>query len=60
MREVCENPSSAIHYVLVCKNEVARTNTSNPLSLVLYNLLHEFADVFPDELLSVSKPADLG
>src|SRR3989337_208761 len=50
MREVCENPSSVIHYVLVCKDEAARTNTSNHLPLVLSNLLQEFAVVFPDEL----------
>ena len=50
MREVCKNPSSVIHYVLVRKDEVAKTNTPNPLPLVLSNLLQEFADVFPDEL----------
>jgi hypothetical protein len=50
MRVVCENPSSVIHYILVCKDEVARTNHSNPLPLVFSNLLQEFADVFPDEL----------
>ena len=50
MREVCENPSSVIHYVLVCKDEVAKTNTHNHLPLVLSNLLREFVDVFPDEL----------
>ena len=27
MREVCENPSSVMLYVLLCKDEVARTNT---------------------------------
>ena len=50
MREVCENPSSAIHYVLLCKDEVAKTNPSNPLPLVFSNLLQEFADVFLHEL----------
>ena len=50
MREVCENPSSVIHYVLLCKDEVAKTNTPNPLPLVFSHLLREFADVFSDEL----------
>src|SRR3989337_382212 len=35
MREVCENPSSVIHYVLIFKDEVAKTNMPNPLPLVL-------------------------
>ena len=39
MREVCENPSSVIHYVLLCKDGVAKTNTPNPLPLVFSNLL---------------------
>jgi hypothetical protein len=50
MREVCANPSSVIHYVLLCKDEAARTNTSHHLPLVLSHLLQEYADVFPDEL----------
>jgi len=50
MREVCENPSSGMHYILRCKDEVAKTNTPNPLPLVFSNLLQEFVDVFPDEL----------
>src|SRR5215216_6272348 len=50
MREVCDNPSSVMHYVLVCKDEVAKTNDHNPLPLVLSSLLQEFPDVFPDEL----------
>src|SRR3954463_1715274 len=28
MREVCENPSSVLHYVLLCKDEEPKTNTS--------------------------------
>ena len=39
MREVCENPSSVIHYVLICKDEVTKTNTPNPLPLVFSDLL---------------------
>ena len=50
MREVCENPSSVVHYVLVCKDEAPKTNTSHDLPLVLSSLLQEFQDVFPDEL----------
>ena len=50
MREVCENPSSVLHYVLVCKDNASQTNTSHTLPLVLSSLLQEFQDVFPDEL----------
>ena len=50
MREVCENPSSVMHYVLVCKDEAPKTNTSHDLPLVLSSLLQAFQDVFPDEL----------
>ena len=50
MSEVCENPSSVIHYVLLCKDEAPKANTSHDLSLVLSSLLQEFQDVFPDEL----------
>ena len=50
MREVCEKPSSVMHFVLVFKDEAPNTNTSHHLPLMLSNLLQEFADVFPDEL----------
>ena len=50
MREVCENPSSVMHFVLVCKDEAQKTNTSHDLPLVLSSLLQEFQDVFLDEL----------
>ena len=50
MRELCENPSSIMHYVLLCKDEVERTNTSHNLPLFLSSLSQEFKDVFPDEL----------
>ena len=50
MREVCENPSSVLHYVLLCKDEATTTNTPHPLPLVLSNVLQEFVDVFPNEL----------
>ena len=39
-----------MHYVLLCKDEVVRTNISRNLPLVLSSLLQEFKDVFPDEL----------
>ena len=50
IRGVCENPSSVLHYVLVCKDNAPQTNTSHTLPLVLSSLLQEFQDVFPDEL----------
>ena len=39
MREVCENPSSVLHYVLLCKDEAPKTNNSRNLPLVLSSLL---------------------
>ena len=36
MREVCENPSSVLHYVLLCKDEAPKTNNSHDLPLVFY------------------------
>ena len=50
MSEVCENPSSVMHFVLVCKDGEAKTNTARELPLVFQSLLQEFQDVFPDEL----------
>ena len=50
MREVCENPSSVMHFILVCKDGEPKTNTSHELPLVFQSLLQEFKDVFPDEL----------
>ena len=50
MREVCENPSSVMHFVLVCKDGEPTTNTSHELPLVFQSLLQEFHDVFLDEL----------
>ena len=50
MREVCENPSSVLHYVLLCKDEAPKANTSHNLPLVLCSLLQELQDVFPNEL----------
>ena len=50
IRGVCENPSSVLHYVLVCKDNAPQTNTSHTLPLVLSSLLQEFQDVFPHEL----------
>ena len=50
IRGVCENPSSVLHYILVCKDNAPQTNTSHTLPLVLSSLLQDFHDVFPDEL----------
>ena len=50
IRGVCENPSSVLHYVLLCKDEAPKANTTHTLPLVLSSLLQEFQDVFPDEL----------
>ena len=50
IRGVCENPSSVLHYVLLCKDNAPQTNTSHTLPLVLSSLLQEFHDVFPNEL----------
>ena len=50
MREVCENPSSVMHFVLVCKDGEPKTNTIHELPLVFQSLLQEFQDVFPNEL----------
>ena len=50
IRGVCENPSSVLHYVLLCKDNEPQANTSHTLPLVLSSILQEFHDVFPDEL----------
>ena len=50
IREVCENPSSVMPFVLMCKDGEPTTNTSHELPLVFQSLLQEFKDVFPDEL----------
>ena len=50
MREVYGDPSSVMHYVLLCKDEAPKTNTSHNLPLVLSSLLQAFQDVFPGEL----------
>ena len=50
MREVCVNPSSVMHYALLCKDESPKANTSHDLPLVLSFLLHVFQVVFLDEL----------
>ena len=50
IRGVCENPSSVLHYVLVCRDNAPKINTSHTLPLVLSSLLQEFQDGFPDEL----------
>ena len=41
IRGVCENPSSVLHYVLFCKDNAPKANTSHTLPLVLCSLLQE-------------------
>ena len=42
-----------MHYVLLCKDEAPKTNTSHNLPLVLSSLLQEFEDVSPMSYLQV-------
>ena len=56
IRGVCENPSSVLHYVLLCKDNAPKANTSHTLPLVLSSLLQEFQDVFPIKLPSGLPP----
>ena len=48
--EVKDNPSTTIHYVLICKGLSSETNDLTNIPLSLLSLLKEFQDVFPDEL----------
>ena len=50
MREVHHNPSTKLHYVLICKGPPSETNNLTTLPSSLLSLLKEFQDVFPDEL----------
>ncbi|KAK1653346.1 hypothetical protein QYE76_071151 [Lolium multiflorum] len=49
-REVQENPSTILHYVLICKGPSSATNDLTNIPSSLLSLLKEFQDVFPDEL----------
>ncbi|KAK1602094.1 hypothetical protein QYE76_017137 [Lolium multiflorum] len=49
-REVKDNPSTTIHYVLICKGLAEETNELTNIPSSLLSLLKEFQDVFPDEL----------
>ncbi|KAK1602193.1 hypothetical protein QYE76_018177 [Lolium multiflorum] len=49
-REVKDNPSTTIHYVLICKGLSSETNDLTNIPSSLLSLLKEFQDVFPDEL----------
>ncbi|KAK1618191.1 hypothetical protein QYE76_023708 [Lolium multiflorum] len=49
-REVKDNPSTTIHYVLICKGLAEETNDLTNIPSSLLSLLKEFQDVFPDEL----------
>ncbi|KAK1628068.1 hypothetical protein QYE76_002383 [Lolium multiflorum] len=50
MREVHHNPSTTLHYVLICKGPSAETNDLTNIPSSLLSLLKEFQDIFPDEL----------
>ncbi|KAK1601999.1 hypothetical protein QYE76_027104 [Lolium multiflorum] len=50
MREVHHNPSTTLHYVLICKGPSEETNNLTNIPSSLLSLLKEFQDVFPDEL----------
>ncbi|KAK1681414.1 hypothetical protein QYE76_042262 [Lolium multiflorum] len=49
-REVQENPSTILHFVLICKGPSSETNDLTNIPSSLLSLLKEFQDVFPDEL----------
>ncbi|KAK1648292.1 hypothetical protein QYE76_066097 [Lolium multiflorum] len=49
-REVKDNPSTTLHYVLICKGPSSETNDLTNIPLSLLSLLKEFQDIFPDEL----------
>ncbi|KAK1601255.1 hypothetical protein QYE76_017583 [Lolium multiflorum] len=49
-REVKDNPSTTIHYVLICKGLSSETNDLTNIPSSLLSLLKDFQDVFPDEL----------
>ena len=53
MREVCENPSSVMHFVLVCKDGEPKTNTAHELPLVFQSLLQESKMFSPMSYLRV-------
>ena len=53
MREVCENPSNVMHFVLVCKDGEPTTNTSHELPLVFQSLLQELQMFSPMSYLWV-------
>ena len=50
VKEVRNNPSHILHFVLLYKDEVILPNDSPPLPPIIATILQEFADVFPDEL----------
>ncbi|KAK1602072.1 hypothetical protein QYE76_017115 [Lolium multiflorum] len=50
MREVHHNPSTTLHYVLICKGPSEETNDLTNIPSSLLSILKEFQDVFPDEL----------
>ena len=49
-KEVQANPSTILHYVLICKGPSSETNDLTTIPSSLLSILKEFQDVFPDEL----------
>ena len=47
MREVCENPSSVMHFVLVCNDGEPKTNTSHDLPFSVVFSLAGIPRCFP-------------
>jgi hypothetical protein len=50
-REVQENPSTILHYVLFCKGPSSAPNDLTNIPSSLLSLLKEFQDVFPTSYL---------
>ncbi|KAK1650599.1 hypothetical protein QYE76_068404 [Lolium multiflorum] len=50
-REVKDNPSTTLHYVLICKGPSSETNDLTNIPSCLLSLLKEFQDVFPTSYL---------
>ncbi|KAK1572649.1 hypothetical protein QYE76_018789 [Lolium multiflorum] len=50
-REVQHNPSTILHYMLICKGPSAETNDLTNIPSSLLSLLKEFQDVFPTSYL---------
>ena len=51
MREVCQNPSSVLHYVLLCKDNAPQANLSHSSSSVVFSFA-EISRCFPRQATS--------